>query len=168
MSRTGVLSDVSVLKHCAALSRAIPLNRPDLLLKTPPNTSGVYSRPLKETIYPSRPATYELMISSLERLNPNAKIRENYIPPASLLGKRQFMPHIGSRTETPSSQEQRHTSYWFGGKYENQDRTRPPVPQYSSPAPAVPMDTAVPSLLGKRSNPELNDIDLRSRSIRRQ
>jgi hypothetical protein len=76
-SRTGVLSDDQVNKHCA-IHRPVPFNRLDLLIPNLKNVSGVYSRKLKEPKVLSRPATAYEMIMELQRLNPAVNILDKY------------------------------------------------------------------------------------------
>jgi len=76
-SRTGVLSDEHVNKHCN-IHRPIPFNRLDLLIPNLKNVSGVYSRKLKEPKVLSRPATAYEMIMELQRLNPAVNILDKY------------------------------------------------------------------------------------------
>lgn len=65
--RTGFLSDENMKKMCAT-HQPVPMNRPDLLLPRPVNTSGIYMRKLKETPVSQRPAKANYMLDSLEEI----------------------------------------------------------------------------------------------------
>jgi hypothetical protein len=107
-SRTGVLSDIEVNKHCA-MHRPVPFNRLDLLIPNLKNVSGVYSRKLKELKVLSRPATAYEMIMELQRLNPKvdimAKYEEMLQRPAPVLQPRQRPADDLSRETQPITQQ---------------------------------------------------------------
>jgi len=107
-SRTGVLSDIEINKHCA-MHRPVPFNRLDLLIPNLKNVSGVYSRKLKELKVLSRPATAYEMIMELQRLNPKvdimAKYEEMLQRPAPVLQPRQRPADDLSRETQPITQQ---------------------------------------------------------------
>lgn len=66
-TRTGFLSDENMMKICAT-HRPVPINRTDLLPARPVNTSGIYSRKLKDAPVSQRPAKASYMLNSVEEI----------------------------------------------------------------------------------------------------
>lgn len=66
-TRVGYLSDENMKKICAK-HRPVPMDRIDLLPSNPVNTSGLYSRKLKEAPVLKRPAKASYMIDSVQHI----------------------------------------------------------------------------------------------------
>jgi hypothetical protein len=66
-TRVGYLSDENMKKICAK-HRPVPMDRIDLLPSNPVNTSGLYSRKLKEVSVLKRPAKASYMIDSVRNI----------------------------------------------------------------------------------------------------
>ena len=66
-TRTGFLSDENMKKMCVT-HKPVPMNRPDLLPANPVNTSGIYTRKLKEMPVLQRPAKASYMAASVQNI----------------------------------------------------------------------------------------------------
>jgi hypothetical protein len=66
-TRTGFLSDENMKKMCVT-HKPVPMNRPDLLPANPVNTSGIYTRKLKEMPVLQRPAKASYMTESVQNI----------------------------------------------------------------------------------------------------
>lgn len=76
--RTGYLSDESVRRICAD-QQPIPMDRRDLYLPEPINTSAIQYRPTGEPRRFRRPATLGMMTREMSRLNPSINYNEAYL-----------------------------------------------------------------------------------------
>ena len=76
--RTGYLSDESVRRICAD-QQPIPMDRRDLYLPEPINTSAIQYRPTGEPRRLRRPATLGMMTREMSRLNPSVNYNEAYL-----------------------------------------------------------------------------------------
>lgn len=70
MSRTGVLSDSSIMEHCK-IYRPIPMRAAPSIIR------ASYNDKLKYQVVPSRPQNFDILAKSLARINHNDTIREN-------------------------------------------------------------------------------------------
>jgi len=76
--RTGYLSDESVRRICAD-QQPIPMDRRDLYIPEPINTSAIQYRPTGEPRRFRRPATLGMMTREMSRLNPSVNYNEAYL-----------------------------------------------------------------------------------------
>ena len=159
--RTGYLSDESVRRICAD-QQPIPMDRRDLYIPEPINTSAIQYRPTGEPRRFRRPATLGMMTREMSRLNPSVNYNEAYL---QLLADRPVrepvranIPALNPTVVPPSVMQNAFIDFQAELNALLAEipapATAPPTPEPEAPSTPVPSSDAIQEAVTEQPSPE--------------